>query len=185
MSRAIELMRAAQEKKNKRVQFKIPCDGHDIDAILYPVDKFRIQEMHEVVKEKKIAMYSDEGFDKRPINEKAWKKSLDDTADSMKKEGKTPEEIAEALRVLEDSKPQNKAEEKANKYSGLEVILNIIPQYLKDADGKLLFPTVEEQLEFREMMCVDTELLKVVSENFKKLSEGMVDEVKNSSQQES
>ena len=80
------------------------------------------------------------------------------------------------------------AEQAATKTSSMRTYLEFIPQHLRDPKTEnLLFPTEPEQRKFKEMLCSDLDLMKLIADKYRELSEavGVKDEAKNSSKQES
>ena len=176
MNKAIELIKKAREKQDLDVVFDLEVYGETIPILLSTIDYYDIIEAQDIEYKAAFARYRKKGLDEEPIDEVAWETGL-------KAYNKETQEI------LKKEKPQNMAQEAAQKFSKMKTIFDIIPKYMKDPKTKLaLFPTKEDQEYIKELLSSDAKFMGLISEKFGELlskSQEQKDTVKNSSKQES
>lgn len=171
MKSAIELLRAARDKKTVKVEFEIPLsEGQTIKACLDYVDKMEIWERQQIISEEKYEELCQRGWDKKKIDQKKWEKSLKDTRETLQKSGADPERIEALIKNASEKKPENLARQKSMELAGFQLVQEIIPLYLKDPKGNLLFPSKAEQQEMTMMIREDMELAALLGEQYAKLS---------------
>jgi len=172
MTSPINILIAAQKKKIVEERFIIPIEGSEgIAAVLTLEDMYGIQERQDIIYREKFCEYRERGLDKQPIDEKEWENDL------MQLKKKTRE-------IMEKEKPENMAQQGAGRFSNLRTIQELVPQFLRDEKGVLLFPTVEAQKTFEKMIKQDMALMKLVTEayvNLIKKKAEVSDQAKNSS----
>lgn len=188
--RPIDLLKKANQNKIKYVRFDIPLGDNDsIEAIMNAPDMFLIMEEQEKIYQIKYAECVREGLKKEKVNEADWQKELEDTIrlkrENAQKTGREFNEDEARKRAEQDGRPVNLAQQVAQKISKIRTIQEIIPKVIKMSDGKtLMFPTPEEQAEFKEIICSDMKLFTYLSEKYVELMMEMIkeeNEVKNSS----
>lgn len=191
--RAIDLLMNANKNRKKYVRFDIPIDGNNsIEAIMNAPDIFLIMEKQEIVYKKAYAQCCEEGLDSYPIDEYEWQKELHEIIEIQRKlaikSGREFNEKEAYDRFIQD-KPANAAQQVARKISKFRTIFEILPKVIKNADGKsLMFPTQEERLQFKELICSNMNLLSYLSEKYVELISSMTEEeikAKNLSEAES
>jgi len=168
--RPIELLKAANEKKLIQVNFDIPCGEEPIKATLRAPDAYEIWEAQELKKRQALAKALKAGLRGLPVDEEEWQAEL---------ARYTEEETR--VKMAKD-RPVDQAEQYARKVAGLRTIMDLLPKYLRDDKGQLLFPTEEEQADFLEIMTNDPEIMTLLMNKYVELSNKVRkvgDEVKN------
>jgi hypothetical protein len=165
-SRPIDLLKKANENKTKAVRFDLPPNHPDaMEAIMTAPDMFLIMEEQEKIYQKKYVECLEDGLGDKPINAADWKKEFDDTLrvqrEAAKKAGREFDE-----KNAEKNKPVDLAQQVAQKISKLRTVQEIIPKVIRKADGTLMFPTREEQQEFKDLICSDMKLFSYLSEKY-------------------
>ena len=97
---------------------------------------------------------------------------------------KTPKEAEELLKRREENKPEDRAEQFAEKVAWFETIYKLIPVYLRYENGEPVFPTKDEQNRFNKIVAKDSAMFSLLSGKYSELMTMIADrqqEIKNSS----
>jgi len=168
---AIELIEAAQKKKVVKVDFNFPLDEKNILPMsLHSPDMFTIQEIQDINYRAKFAEYRKKGLHEEPIDEAAWEKDLNDQIDALKKEGAKKEAIELTVKTLKDDKPLNMAQEGAQRYSRIKTSQDILPMFLRDREGNVLFKTQDERDRFKAIISSDISLMNLLVQKYVELT---------------
>lgn len=177
MNKTIDLIQKARDKQDLDVFFDLDVNGEKIPVLLSTIDYFDIIEAQDVEYNKCFAKYRREGLDQEPIDEGKWQKELKQYKDKEIRDARAKE------------KPQNMAEQSAQRFSQMKTMTEIIPRYMRDPKTrKLLFQTPDEQAYMKELIRSDMNIFTQVSKRYGELFTKMKekkDEVKNSLKQES
>lgn len=173
--KAIDILEAANKGKTAEVRLEIPStDGKTtVAAILTPPDVYSIQRTQDIIYKKQFCEYRKEGLDQELVDEDDWQAELDSYKDS------------EVRKRIAEDKPRNMAQQGAKRFSKIATIQELIPKYLKDLKGNLLFTTKEERDRFRDLLCSDIGLMNLLAEKYVELvtmTAEVADQVKNSSE---
>ena len=170
----IDILLNAQKNKDIVVNFEIIAGGEKIPAMLTPFDYNLIQEEQRKVHDLKLSELIEEGLDEKKVIEKRWKQKLAGLDAKTKK-------------VMEAEKPDNLAEQLAMDFSQNQTLLYIIPRFVKNPDGSLMFPEPKDRESLRELLSTDFTLLQTFMNAYTGLVQKIAevnDTVKNSLPQE-
>ncbi|NQT01457.1 MAG: hypothetical protein HQ580_05515 [Planctomycetes bacterium] len=156
----IEILIAAQKGKDIKVEFDIPVGDKVLKAVLTAPDKYEIQKRQDVIYRREFASYRAEGLENEPPNESEWK-----------------EEQLRYKKELRDTlvKPKNMAEQGASSLSKLETICDVLPKYVRDPRGRLLFPDKKAQEQMKHLLQNDMLLMKIFAEAYVELVKKLED----------
>ncbi|MDD5543894.1 MAG: hypothetical protein PHX83_12040 [Acidobacteriia bacterium] len=161
----IDIIKSAYEKKTISVQFQIPLPGDTghVDAVLTAPDVYSILEVQEEVYQGRYAELRAKGFADMAVNEDDWRAEV-----------KTFK--GEARKRIEEEKPRNLAEQMAKKFSKVRTIQELIPMFLKDRGGNKLFPTSDDRVAFKDILCSNADLMNLLAQKYLELT-GKINEV--------
>ena len=162
----LELIKAAHKKKTVSVNFHIPIDGVNVPVVLTVGDRFEIAETQDMYYNELYGKYEDKGLDKRRINKLEYEKELKQFKEGLKG---TPEENKKSIETYEKGKPENRADQMANKWGRIRTIQEIVPRFLKTPEGEPVFKTESEIKEMIQVVREDNDLFSLLSENYVKL----------------
>lgn len=170
----IDILKAANEKK--RIEVEIIFPDTDLHAFLRAPDQYKIFEKQELLKRVAYGEAIRNNLANIPILEKEYR---DETEREVDKIAKAPElsdeEKAERVKRYRESrereKPGDQAEQYANKVASYRTIIELIPQYLRDEKGNLLFPDAKAQGDFYEILTSDQALLDLLTRKYLELSD--------------
>ena len=122
-------------------------------------------------------VYIEKGYDQRPIDEKEWKRYLELFKDEP-----------ERLKEIEEGKPENLAEQKADEDTRMTLLRDLVPKYLRRKDnGELLCPNEPEQKRLGRLIMDSPRLQQLIINKIvefnRKVAE-LREQAKNSSKQE-
>ena len=180
----LELIRAAQKKKTVSVNFHIPIGDENVPVVLTVGDRFKIAETQDKFYNSLYAEYKSEELDKQPINNLEYEKEYKQFKEGLKG---TPEENKISIETYKKGKPENLADQMANKWGRIRTIQEIVPRFLKTPEGEPVFKTESEIKEMIRYVHEDNDLFSLLSENYVKLFsevKKVEDAVKNSPEQE-
>lgn len=148
---AIDVLRKANQGAVLETSFQIPVgDGNSIDAKLTAPDAMKIWEESDLERRAVWSKAESKGLVGKPIDRAEWDKDL---------ERMTPEE----REIAEKTPPVDQADQFARRFSGINVLRQIIPRHLRDLHGEYLFPTESDREDFVKIMFYNQNILKVVS----------------------
>ena len=155
---AIELIRAANSRRKIEVRFYLPVDKDiEIEVSLTAPDAYAIWELQDKTFQKALAEANQDGMNLYPVNDVDWEKELDRYA----------EDVRESM--VKD-KPKNLAEQHARKISGLRTIQELLPIFIRAADGKILFRDKGEREEFKVFLCSNPDVMNMLTSKYIDLS---------------
>ena len=182
----LELLEAAHKAKSVDVSFTIPAGEQEIPVVITIGDKLEIAERQERFYNKFFVEYRKEGLDLEEIDEKKYKEDLDRFKANLTG---TKKANAEAVKNYEDRKPENLADQLANKYAMIFTIREVIPLYLKNPDGTPFLKSEKEIARMVSMIKEDNSLMTLLSGKYNELflatNKEVGELVKNSPAQES
>ena len=156
---AMELIRAAQRRKNPNIDIKLPLgDGEFLECVLAPVNFEDMVREQTIIKAQEYKRFCEAGLDKIKPNLDKWE------ADIRKRTSDK-----EAIKLQMQNMPANQAEVEAQNMSALITARLIIPKYLKTTDGVPLFQNKDELEEFQDYVARDFSWRKVLLDAFTKI----------------
>lgn len=182
MKSAIDLLEAAQTAKEIKVELNIPAGDVTIKGYLTPIDFRDIQKAQRKARDREIGKLTLEGFNLLPIVDSDWEKKKAEFSKKLseKYEQAEPENKKKVLeknekqfKEFEKGKPWNLAEQMAEDFSQYSFLEEVIPQYIRDETGALMFPTIQEQSRLRDIVRKNMKLLILFADAFTELNEKM------------
>lgn len=182
MKSAIDLLEAAQTAKEIKVELNIPAGDVTIKGYLTPIDFRDIQKAQRKARDREIGKLTLEGFNLLPIVDSDWEKKKAEFSKKLseKYEQAEPENKEKVLeknekqfKEFEKGKPWNLAEQMAEDFSQYSFLEEVIPQYIRDETGALMFPTIQEQSRLRDIVRKNMKLLILFADAFTELNEKM------------
>lgn len=170
--RFIDILMAANKNKLLQVEIEIPYGDKSKKAFLRTPDAWSIWEEQDLKRRHALNKAVKEGLRGVEIDQAEWEKELAQYKD----------EDTRARMAIDP--PSDQAEQYARKVAGLRTIIDLIPRYLRDEDGSLLFPSHDEQNLFVEILTNDTELMNAILAKYVELTTKIKDtgtEIKNES----
>lgn len=168
----IDLIRAALEKQKRGigVEFDLPTDP-PLRVIMAAPDLFTLWQEQEIVYQRELAQRKAAGDDKFPINKDQWEREFREAGPEM-----------QAIMMRE--KPQNLAEQIAQRTSRFKTIIELLPKCLRDAEtGEPLCQTPEDEHALKAFLTSDPAILGLVTEKYAELArrvQSTLDAAKNS-----
>jgi hypothetical protein len=188
MKSAIELLEAAQNDKEIKVELNIPAGDTIIKGYLTPIDFREIQKAQKKARNREIGALTLQGFDKLPIVESDWDKQKKEFRDRLQEKiagtenederAKLQERLKKQIAEFEKNKPVNQAEQMAEVFSQYSFLEEVIPQFIRNEAGELMFPTIAEQSRLRDLTKKNVKLLILFADAFTELNERM-NEIEN------
>lgn len=132
-----DIFQEALKKNSFELSYELVIDGNVIPVKLKAISRRKIAEAHIVNTAAKIASYPSE-LKKEPYDEMEWKKHIDQIQDEKVKEER------------KKNPPESRAHQIAENFSIQKTVLEIIPEYLLNSDGKPLLKTEDNKRAFRE-----------------------------------
>lgn len=185
----VELIMRAYDEVVPREIIEIPlADGQVMKAKMEAPDIFAINKETKMIKAAElnsIRTTKPELFNE-PYNQTDWQKEVDKAVKALKPEKfDDDKKYADAVNDAKNqTPPANAAEQIAEEQARMEMIVSIIPKYLRDVEtDDLLFPTPKGREWIARYIKANMKLFKQVSEAFVRLFSEMdlTDEAKNSS----
>jgi len=150
--------------KNDSIEVKFQIPGTEIVVIFGLGEAQEIFAEQDIIK-RDLQIEYEEKYGDKPLDENRWNKYIKEVKPEHKKR-------------LEKEKPLTRAEQFADEDSAKEIITKILPRYLRDAKGNLLFPTEAEQIQFGNFIKKTPSLIKLFSEKMIELT-GQVAKLKD------
>jgi len=192
--KAIDLIRKADNYQPVEERFDIPITVNgqvqNLKACLRSVSVQDILKKQDILFDKELVECRDAGLHNIPIHYDEWiKMFIDELSGTLDQKQLdylkrvTPKELKDKLSLPKDAEsklgdnhnlvcrlyeklPRNKADFRAKQNSRYDLVVSLIPKYLRDEKGELLFSTPEEQIEFRDYVKENGELTKLLSEKW-------------------
>lgn len=159
--RALEILRAANEKRAVQIDFPLVIDGIEIPVTMKNIDVIDVSMMQQMTIEKALNEARQEGLHLLPVNEKRWETHLKRATENL--EGSVKKEV---LRRLEKEKPQTLADQIAIEASWYYTGRKYIPKILYVGDS-LLFD--ESNIEDYYQLVRDMDALTLLVNKFSEL----------------
>ena len=168
--KAIDLLKNANQNKIKSIEFVIPIDDNNgIDTVLQAPDLWSLKEEQEKVYHAKLVELCQEGYDQYPINEQDFNKEVENYLENLKKSGS--KDIDKAVENYKKDRPKSLADQLAQRTSKYRTIFEILPKFLRyKENNKLLFPTAEEQKQFKDILSSNNKLFELLTGKYIELS---------------
>lgn len=171
--RAIDLIRAALEKRKLEIEFELPTDPPARVKMQAP-DLMGIWAEQEIIYQRELARCKVEGMDKLQVNVESWEQDL---------QGLSAEARAAMLREA----PRNLAEQLAQKLARYGTVWQVLPRCLRDAKtGEPLCKTPEEERDLKAFIASDPNVIALLTAKYAELAtavQHLEDEAKNFSKQ--
>lgn len=168
----IELFQKALDKEKIEVRFDLKAGEETLPAKITALDIREIAKLQEIEYEiKRAELESTRGIGGMLINERKWKIDIQSQLDNMKMGEKESKEDfkkrVDGRRIeLEKEKPSTLAEQLATRFSRFDLLPVMLPRFLKNPDGRLIFETVEDQQQFEKILKANMELLTFITEKY-------------------
>ena len=150
-------------KKTLEVPFVLEKNGKKIEVILKNVDQNEI--LQDIVGNRIFALelYKSKQLHRFDIDEKEWEEEIKSIRENP---NLTPERKKIRINKLKEEKPQNRAEQLAQKTSISISLLNLLPQYIFKKDGTKLFNSEEQIKQFIFIARTDKDIMKSLIEAY-------------------
>ncbi len=152
--RPADLIRNANRSEKIERKFKITVSGQEVELLLTAPDIFDVLKEQERCIQREYAECASQGMDKMPINEADWVDELSKISDS------------ETRKSLTKDRPLNLAQQVARKNARLDTVRILLPKKLKNHDGSLAFPTLDDQKEFGEYVASHTDVMNIITKEY-------------------
>ena len=157
----IELLKKAYKDDTIEIEF----DAGGVMASLNLADIQSIFSEQSQLQDLKYAEYAEKGFDQKPINEHAWKKFIGGIEDEKHK------------KRLEEDKPENLAEQFADRDTRNLILSELVPRHLKDPKTKKRLFTDAGAVEFGQLVLSTPKLARLLNNEIMKMTE-QVDKIR-------
>jgi len=153
----LQKLKNADKYRVETLTFDIPLDGNDVITVMLKMpDLYEIMAETDAIKQEVIAEETARGKHQIPFSAEQWKAETKDMTPAQRKN-------------IEKDRPLNMAEYKAYKTVQYKSILEIIPRYLRNNSGKLIFQTNEQREEFKELVSANPDLFVLLANKYVEL----------------
>lgn len=160
-NKALEILKAANEKRAVQIDFILPVDGYEIPVTMKNLDIIEVSRIQQIALEKEYYRAQQEGLDVLPVNEERWQRYVERSTENVS--GKAKKDI---IKRLEKEKPQNLAQQVAMEASWYETGRKYIPKILYVADEPLFN---ENNIDEYYQLIQDMDILTLLINKFAEL----------------